>query len=142
MSMPDKTRAADRRTDGPAAGGWSWWLLDAVLVVLFAATGRASHAESSAMLAVLGTAWPFLVGLTVGWLGVATVRRRAPLQVSDGVVVWLATVVVGMLLRASTGAGTALSFVLVALGVTGLFLLGWRAIAHRRGLTDQTPLSG
>lgn len=142
MSLPETGRASARRADRRPGGGWSWWLLDAVLVVLFAATGRASHAESSAMLAVLGTAWPFLVGLTVGWLGVAAVRRRAPLQVPDGVVVWLATVVVGMLLRASTGAGTAFSFVLVALGVTGLFLLGWRAIAQRRGLTDQTPLTG
>lgn len=44
--------------------------------------------------------------------------------------VWLSTVVVGMGLRAGIGAGTALSFILVATGATGLLLLGWRALAR------------
>jgi len=56
----------------------------------------------------------------------------------SGIVVWLSTVVVGMLLRRLTGDGTAASFVVVALVVLGVFLLGWRAarqlVVRRREL--------
>jgi hypothetical protein len=41
--------------------------------------------------------------------------------------VWLCTVVVGMLLRKLTSAGTAPSFIVVASLSTALLLLGWRA---------------
>jgi hypothetical protein len=47
-----------------------------------------------------------------------------------GVVVWLCTVAVGMLLRKATSAGVAASFVVVASTVTALLLLGWRAVLH------------
>jgi hypothetical protein len=43
-------------------------------------------------------------------------------------VVWLATIVVGMLLRKATSAGVAASFVVVASLVTAVFLLGWRGV--------------
>ncbi len=55
-------------------------------------------------------------------------RRRAPLSVGDGLVVWAGTLVGGMLLRSVTGQGTAPSFIVVAGLVTGAFLLGWRAV--------------
>lgn len=129
-----RASAADGRVSS-VRQSWAWWVLDAVLVVLFAATGRASHEESGAMSAVLGTAWPFLLAMTLGWAGVAVARRRPAVALTDGVVVWLTTVVLGMALRAVAGGGVAWSFVLVALGVLGIFLLGWRLIAHRRGLT-------
>lgn len=108
-------------------------VLDAALVLAFAAIGRASH--DSDIWAGLGqTAWPFLVGLAVGW--VVTVAWRAPAApMRTGLGVWAATVVVGMLLRAASGQGTAVPFVIVA-GVT-LFaaLVGWRLVAAlvRRG---------
>jgi len=47
-------------------------------------------------------------------------------------VVWLCTVVVGMLLRKATSAGVAASFIVVASSVTALLLLGWRALAQPR----------
>ena len=68
-------------------------LLDAALVVVFAALGRASHAEENALVGALATAWPFLVGL---------------------------------------GAGTALSFILVAATVLAVFLIGSRWLLARR----------
>jgi len=112
-----------------------WWrrpavalLLDVALVLVFAAVGRASHDESSPVLGVLSTAWPFLVGTGLGWLVVRVVRRSWPLDVAPGVTVWFATVLVGMLLRHAFGSGTALSFVVVASVVLALFLLGWRAL--------------
>ncbi|GGM84871.1 hypothetical protein GCM10009721_07020 [Terrabacter tumescens] len=112
-----------------------WWrrpavalLLDVLLVLLFAAVGRASHDEASPVVGVLSTAWPFLVGTGLGWLVVRVVRRAWPLDVAPGVTVWFATVLVGMLLRHAVGSGTAVSFVVVASVVLALFLLGWRAL--------------
>lgn len=106
-------------------------LLDAVLVVVFAALGRASHAEENAVIGAIGTAWPFLLGVAGGW---ALVRWRSghwPLTVGNGIAVWACTLALGMLLRAVTGQGTAPPFILVAATVLALFLLGWRWLARR-----------
>ena len=55
--------------------------------------------------------------------------------IPTGVVVWVCTVVVGMLLRKATSAGVQTSFVVVASIATAVLLLGWRsAVAlFRRG---------
>jgi hypothetical protein len=101
-------------------------VVDVLLVGVFVLIGRRSHAESSALAGFVSTVWPFLAGLAVGWL-VGRAWRR-PLRVwPEGVTGWLSTVAVGMVLRAVTGAGTALSFIVVATVVLGVFLLGWRA---------------
>ena len=55
--------------------------------------------------------------------------RRPTALAPTGLVIWLCTVVIGMLLRKATSAGTALSFVVVASLVTAILLLGWRAAA-------------
>ena len=102
--------------------------LDVLLVLAFAAVGRASHDEANPLLGVLLTAWPFLVGTVVGWTVVRLLRKAWPLEVGPGITVWFATVLIGMVLRQSTGQGTAASFVLVAALVLGLFLVGWRAL--------------
>ena len=100
--------------------------LDAAALLLFVVIGRASHGEG--LWGVLGTWWPFLAGLAVGWL--VSGAWRHPLRlVWTGVIVWLVTVVVGMLLRVASGQGVQLSFVIVTVIVLGVFLLGWRAIA-------------
>lgn len=103
--------------------------LDAALVVLFAATGRASHEEQAFGLGLWQTAWPFLAGLAVGWL--LTRGWRAPLApVGTGVGLWAAALVGGMLLRLVSGQGTALPFVVVAALVLFALLVGWRAVAR------------
>ena len=102
--------------------------LDVLLVVVFAAAGRASHDESGAVVGALETAWPFLVGTLVGWAVVRVLRRAWPLEVGPGITVWFATVLIGMVLRQATGHGTAPSFVVVAAAVLALFLIGWRAL--------------
>ena len=53
--------------------------------------------------------------------------RRPTALVPTGVVVWVRTVAVGMLLRKATSQGVAVSFVVVASAVTAVLLLGWRA---------------
>ncbi|MGW5239659.1 DUF3054 domain-containing protein [Monashia sp. NPDC004114] len=105
------------------------FLLDVLLVIVFAAIGRASHDEANPVLGSLQTAWPFLVGTVVGWLVVRMLRKGWPVDVGPGITVWFATLVIGMVLRRATGSGTAPSFVVVAALVLALLLLGWRALA-------------
>lgn len=104
-------------------------LLDAGGVCVFAAIGRRSHTEPGGVLGLLGTAWPFLAGAGIGWLIQWAWRRQAPVDFAAGLVVWICTVAGGMTLRALTGAGTALSFVLVTSAVTAVIVLGWRVVA-------------
>jgi hypothetical protein len=108
---------------------WVAFGLDAVLVVVFAAVGRASHEEANPVVGALVTAWPFLVGTIVGWAVVRVPRKAWPLGVGPGITVWFATVVIGMVLRRATGQGTAATFVVVAAVVLAALLVGWRALA-------------
>ncbi|ASW92291.1 DUF3054 domain-containing protein [Mycobacterium marseillense] len=105
---------------------WLGWLaVDVVGVLVFCAVGRRSHDEGLNVTGVAATAWPFLTGTAIGWLA-ARGWRRPTVVAPTGVVVWLSTVVVGMVLRKATAAGVAASFVVVATTVTALLLLGWR----------------
>jgi peptidoglycan/LPS O-acetylase OafA/YrhL len=109
---------------------------DIVGVLVFCAIGRRSHAEGLTLAGVAETAWPFLAGTAVGWL-LSRGWRRPTAIVPTGVVVWVCTVTVGMLLRKTTSAGVAFSFVVVASTATAVLLLGWRLLAagrRRRGL--------
>jgi hypothetical protein len=110
--------------------------MDVVAVLAFCAVGRRSHAEGLTVSGVATTAWPFLSGTVVGWLASRGWRRPTAVM-PTGVVVWLCTVVVGLLLRKTIRAGIPLGFVVVAASVTGVLLLGWRAVAaamSRRGV--------
>lgn len=121
-------------------------VLDVVLVVAFCAIGRRSHEEASSLTGLANTAWPFLSGLAAGWLVVAA-RLRGQLGGSpgadpaavlpSGVIIWAATLVIGMILRVVSGQGIAVSFVIVAGTVLAIFLLGPRALltVRRRRLT-------
>lgn len=106
-----------------------WLPIDIVLVVLFAVAGRASHDEGLTVAGIAHTAWPFLVGLLVGW-ALVLVLRRAPGSLTSGVILWLSTLVGGMLLRVVSDAGTATAFVVVATLVTGALLIGSRLVAR------------
>lgn len=120
----------------PVAG----FVLDIVLVIVFAAIGRANHGEGNAVGGALETAWPFLVGVVVGWGVVRSLRKSWPLEVGPGITVWFATLVFGMLLRRVAGQGTALSFVVVAAVTLAVFLVGWRAVVEwRLRRTSNTP---
>lgn len=102
--------------------------VDVVLVLIFVLVGRSSHDEGFTLLGALNTAWPFLAGLAAGWL-VLRAWRSPRAIVWTGIGLWAGTVIVGMLLRTVSGQGIALSFVIVATLVLGVFLLGWRGIA-------------
>jgi hypothetical protein len=109
-------------------------ILDLCCVLAFVLIGRASHSEGETFAGAVKTAWPFLTGLLLGWVVTRGWRRPAAF-VATGAGVWLATVAAGMALRAVSGQGVAATFVLVALVFLGLFMLGWRAVAHRRVAT-------
>lgn len=104
------------------------FLIDAVLVVVFATFGRGAHSEGLGVAQVWGTAWPFLVGLALGWVTLLA-ARRAPTSVGSGVILWLITLVIGMVIRGlSDGRVPHWSFMIVAGIAIALFLIGWRAI--------------
>ena len=107
---------------------------DIVAVIVFCTIGRRSHAEGLTVAGIAQTAWPFLTGTGVGWLLIGGWRRPFTV-IPTGVVVWVCTVVVGMLLRKVTSAGVSTSFVVVASLSTVVLLLGWRGAAalFRRG---------
>lgn len=104
-------------------------VVDVVLVLIFAAIGRASHDENPA--GFLLTAWPFLIALLVGHALAALLpgRPRRPWSLLWGAVVWIVTVGGGMLIRVLSGDTAELPFIIVATLVLGVFLVGWRAIA-------------
>ena len=102
------------------------FVVDALFVLVFVLIGRASHDENP-VLGALVTYWPFLVALVIGW--VVARAWKAPLAVlRSGVIIWIATVVIGMVLRALSDQGVQVSFVIVTSIVLGIFLLGWRGI--------------
>jgi hypothetical protein len=107
---------------------------DIVSVIVFCTIGRRSHAEGLTVAGIAQTAWPFLAGAGVGWLLIGGWRRPFTV-IPTGVVVWVCTVAVGMLLRKATSAGVSTSFVVVASLSTAVLLLGWRSVAalFRRG---------
>jgi hypothetical protein len=104
-------------------------VLDVCCVLVFVIIGRDSHVQGESLAGIASTSWPFLCGLAAGWAVSRAWRRPLALRRS-GVVVWLATVALGMILRVVSGQGTAAAFIVVALAFLGLFLLGWRVIAR------------
>ncbi|MEV7692030.1 DUF3054 domain-containing protein [Microbacterium sp. NPDC089189] len=102
------------------------FVVDALLVVGFAATGRASH-DSDVLAGLWTTAWPFLAALVAGWL-VSRAWRAPAAPWRTGIPVWAVTFAGGMLLRALVGQGTAFAFILVAGGTLAFVLIGWRAL--------------
>lgn len=149
--MPDAPcgygRGVTRRAAAPSR--FLALALDAALVVGFAAIGRATHDDAGA--GVLGdggaglatTAWPFLAALGLGWL-VSLAWRRPTAPLRTGLPVWLVTIAGGMLLRALSGQGTALPFVVVATLALLALLVGWRVIATlaRRGIERRSRTVG
>jgi peptidoglycan/LPS O-acetylase OafA/YrhL len=101
-------------------------VVDVVLVVVFVLLGRSSHGEQLSPGGFLTTSWPFLVGLAAAW-AVARAWRR-PLSARTGLLLWVVTVVVGLLLRLVSGQGAPFAFVVVASIVLGAFLVGWRVL--------------
>ena len=109
-----------RRNAWPIAIG-----ADALVVIVFAAIGRASHDKATSVAGVWHTAWPFALGAAIA-LGITAATKADPRTLAVGVRVWLWALVLGMVARRALGDGTAATFVVVATVVLGALFLGWR----------------
>lgn len=105
-------------------------MADVVAIVVFVALGRQTHDEGgNAVLGALEVAAPFLIAAAVGW--VVARAWRTPLDPVTGTIIWVSTVVVGMVLRRlAFDRGTATPFVIVASVATLVLLVGWRVVAQ------------
>ena len=121
---PDAATPVDRRRTVLAAA------FDVDAILLFVLIGRRSHDEGGNFLVETGkVAASFLIALSVGWL--IAQAWRAPRSARTGLIVWATTVAGGMALRPVFGRDVPVSFVIVTAIFTGVFLMGWRAIARR-----------
>jgi len=101
--------------------------LDTGVVVLFVAIGQREHDQDTAINELIETSAPFLIALAIAWLALRVWKN--PTTWRTGVGVWAIVLVVGMLLRNLVfDDGTATSFILVAAGFLGFFLVGWRLV--------------
>ena len=102
-----------------------WAFVDFLAVVIFVEVGRSVHGHTDSIAGLASTAYPFLVGLFLGWVSIRAWRRPTGIF-PVGVTVWLSTVVIGQILRLLVGQGSAVPFVLVSLGYFALTMIGWR----------------
>jgi hypothetical protein len=102
---------------------------DLIIVLVFVGIGRSVHDHGVNLVGMMSTAWPFVVGLAMGWF-IVVKRGHSGRSVGDGVTVCLVTVALGMVLRIIAGQGTAFAFVLVALGFLGALMLAWRIVVR------------
>jgi len=100
---------------------------DVVAVVVFAAIGRAGHAEAASVAGLVATAAPFLAGLVATWA--TPWVRSAPAGLRAGGIVVVGTVALGLLLRFAFLGRLPLSFAIVTTISLAVLLLGWRAVA-------------
>jgi hypothetical protein len=100
---------------------------DVVAVIVFAAVGRASHAESGDLLGLLGTLAPFAVGLAAAWA--TPVVRARPAGLRAGLVVLAGTAVLGLLVRFAFTERMPLSFAVVSVLSLAVLMLGWRSLS-------------
>ena len=131
---------AGRRWSGVPARPEKWAVLvDLVAVVVFVAIGLSAHGHHESAANLTQVSAPFLVGALVGHL-LVRLRGAQPVSPAGGVVVVVATVAVGQVLRVIFGQGTAVSFIAVSLAFNTLVMLGWRlawAAMRRAALTSR-----
>jgi hypothetical protein len=114
--------------------------LDTATIILFVAIGQREHDQDTAISGLINTAAPFLIALAIAWLVLRVWKNPTDWRI--GVGIWAIVLVVGMLLRNLVfDDGTATSFIIVAAGFLGLFLVGWRLVAtllNRRSASRST----
>ena len=104
---------------------------DVLCIVIFVAIGRKNHDEGEAAVGIFRVAAPFFIAAVAGWL--ATQAWKKPLELRTGVIIWLTTIILGMVLRHFVfDDGTATAFIIVATVFLCVFLNGWRALARKR----------
>lgn len=101
---------------------------DVLVVILFVAVGMIQHGTPLTSENLILVGWPFVAGLLLGHLAIRS--WKAPFSLwPHGIFVWAITVAAAMALRTLLSQGTETSFVIVTAVVTGVLMLGWRALA-------------
>lgn len=120
----------------PGQRGIAYWeavIMDVLAVALFALMARIAHNTAElpfSWMGVLETGDPFLLG-ALGGLGVSALARwKAGKIAPTGVVVWLASAVVGLVWWGVRHHEVPhWSFMIVATVMSGILILGWRGLA-------------
>lgn len=108
------------------------WLfaLDVLVVVVFVLIGRRNHGEDGTVDGFFRVAAPFLLALAGAWVS-GRKRWSSASHWRYGVVIWVFTVAMGLLLRRVVfHNGTAIAFVIVATLFLGLGIVGWRVVSN------------
>lgn len=108
--------------------------MDILAIALFALLARMAHQSEEMPFTFLGwleTTWPFLLGVILAYAAAIFPTRHAAEKIwPAGVTIWVVTAVVGLgIWGLNHGALPHWSFIIVASVMSGLLLLGWRAIA-------------
>ncbi len=139
--MLNTNTSASRAAGGAADASLPLWsrvatlaVGDLIVFLLFAATGRSNHGEAVSLSSVAVTAAPFIIGWFVvspflgafGRQGSAATTRPVPLLQRTSIA-WIVAWAVALLLRRFVfGGDIPPAFIVVALLVNGVLLLGWR----------------
>ena len=110
--------------------------MDGLALLSFVLIGRSAHDKGLSLLGTLNTLWPFASGLAIAWL-MALRTGRLSTKLSSAARMALVTVAVGMVLRVVSGQGTALAFVLVAVGYLGSTMVGVRMALRALRVTSR-----
>lgn len=106
--------------------------LDFLAIAVFALLARMAHQSDDMPFTFAGwasTVWPFAVGVVLGWIVVTLAGKT-----KGGVLVWLTTVVVGLVIWGIRNQQLPhWSFVIVASVMSALLMLGWRGVARLVG---------
>ena len=101
---------------------------DLVCVLVFAMAGKSSHEANQSEWVVLAIVWPYALSVVLAHAGLLMGGRETRRVWPEGAVVLAVTYVLGMLLRAASGRGIAVGFLVVAVLFLALTMLGWRAV--------------
>ncbi|AJK69886.1 DUF3054 domain-containing protein [Corynebacterium marinum] len=110
---------------------------DVIAIAVFALFARIAHQTDDMPLNVAGwlsTLWPFLVGVALAWAAIALAGWNGARVAPAGVTTWVITAAVGLgIWSLRNGELPHWSFILVAAVMSGLLMLGWRAVAAAVG---------
>lgn len=135
-SAPGTPAPGMRGTAAPGTPALALFM-DVLGVALFALFARIAHQTEEMPLNFSGwmqTVWPFFLGAVAGWVLLALTGKVArAIALSSGVIVWLCTAIAGLAIWGIRhGEIPHWSFIIVASVMSGLLLLGWRAITGKR----------
>lgn len=108
------------------------FLYDLACVVAMVIIGTRNHDTDTGFTGVLSVAAPFVIALLA--TRITSELRSEAHSFNAGVVSWVGTVTIGMLLRHfAFDRGTAVPFIIVAATFLAITMLGWRVVAARAG---------